>query len=327
MNAADLQMQTINIDEDTKLKYSALRYGLIQQPELQKAEKDFTDQLLANFKMNVTALNNYLECPIKFYYNNLVRIPAAVSESAQFGSSMHDALNFYYNKMMENGRVYPPKETLISRFQWHIHYNREVFTPESLARFTDYGSQCLSDLFETFFANTADEFVRTEIPMETVMNHIPLKGFADKIQYWGNEVLITDFKTGSLEKSNRRWEFAEPGHPQKPDGGNYWRQAVFYKILFDRQPAKNKELRGIEFLFIEPNDKKEFDRKKIVINPDHEEIVLEQITNTWEKIQAHDFYTGCGKPDCHWCNFVKEHKLYTSLHEIEEENVAEFKVM
>jgi DNA helicase-2/ATP-dependent DNA helicase PcrA len=64
-----------------------------------------------------------------------------------------------------------------------------------------------------------------------------------------------------------------------------------------------------------------------VINPDHEEIVLEQITNTWEKIQAHDFYTGCGKPDCHWCNFVKEHKLYTSLHEIEEENVAEFKVM
>ncbi|HEU4633912.1 MAG TPA: PD-(D/E)XK nuclease family protein, partial [Flavisolibacter sp.] len=327
MNAADLQVKTVSIDEDIKLKYASLRYGLIQQPELQKAEKDFTDQLLANFKMNVTALNNYLECPIKFYYNNLVRIPAAVSESAQFGSSMHDALNFYYNKMMENGRRYPPKEVLISRFQWHIHYNREVFTPESLTRFTDYGSQCLSDFYEVFFAGTADEFVRTEVPMETVLNHIPLKGFADKIQYWGNEVLITDFKTGSLEKSNRRWEFAEPGHPQKPEGGNYWRQAVFYKILFDRLPAKNKDLRGIEFLFIEPNDKKEFDRKKILINSDHEEIVLEQIASTWEKIQAHDFYTGCGKPECHWCNFVKEHRLYTSLHEVEEENVAEFRVM
>ncbi|MGZ3957773.1 MAG: PD-(D/E)XK nuclease family protein, partial [Flavisolibacter sp.] len=150
------------------------------------------------------------------------------------------------------------------------------------------------------------------------------KGFADKIQYWGQEVLITDFKTGNLEKSNRRWEFVEPGHPQKPEGGNYWRQAVFYKILFDRQPAKNKELRGIEFLFIEPNEKKEFDRKKILILPDHEAIVLEQIRDTWEKIQSHDFYTGCGKPDCHWCNFVKEHKLYTTLHENEEAGMEAF---
>jgi len=318
MNAADVKVQPINIDEETKLKYSVLRYGLIQQPELQKAERDFIEQLLLNFKMNVTALNNYLDCPIKFYYNNLIRIPAAISESSQFGSSMHDALNFYYNKMMENDRVYPPKDVLISRFQWHIYHHREVFTPESLARFTDYGSQCLSDFYDAFFANTGDEFVRTEMLMEAVVNQIPLKGFADKLQYWGNEVLITDFKTGSLEKSNRRWEFVEPGHPQKPDGGNYWRQAVFYKILFDHQPKKTKELRGIEFLFIEPNDKDEFDRKKIIITPDQEEIVLEQITTAWQKIQAHDFYTGCGKPECHWCNFVKEHKLYATMHEVEE---------
>ncbi|MGZ3909206.1 MAG: ATP-dependent helicase [Flavisolibacter sp.] len=324
MNSLDVKMEPVQIDEDTKLKYASLRYGLIRQPELERAEKDFTDQLLAGFKMNVTALNNYLECPVKFYYNNLVRIPAAVSESAQFGSSMHDALNFYYNRMMENGRVYPPKEVLVNRFQWHIHYNRQVFTPESLERFTQYGAQCLLAFHETFFAHTADEFVRTEIPMEAVVNMIPLKGFADKIQYWGQEVLITDFKTGNLEKSNRRWEFVEPGHPQKPEGGNYWRQAVFYKILFDRQPAKNKELRGIEFLFIEPNEKKEFDRKKILILPDHEAIVLEQIRDTWEKIQSHDFYTGCGKPDCHWCNFVKEHKLYTTLHENEEAGMEAF---
>ena len=329
MNALDLKVEPVVIDEETRLNYSSLRYGLIQQPELQKAEKDFTDQLLASFKMNVTALNNYLECPIKFYYNNLIRIPSAVSESAQFGSSMHDALNYYYNKMMESGRVYPSKEVLISRFQWHIYYNREVFTPESLTRFTEYGSQCLSDLHNAFFASAADEFVRTEVPMDAVVNDIPLKGFADKVQYWGNEVVITDFKTGSLDKCNRRWEFAEPAHPQKPEGGNYWRQAVFYKILFDRQKGKSKDLRGIEFLFVEPNEKKEFDTKKILINSDHEEIVLDQISTVWQKIQAHDFYTGCGKPECHWCNFVKEHKLYVSIHELEEEeeNIAEFRVM
>jgi DNA helicase-2/ATP-dependent DNA helicase PcrA len=317
--ANEIQAETVTIPQETKLKYSSLRYGTIQQPELEKAEKDFIEQLLAGFKMNVTALNNYLECPVKFYYNSLIRIPAAYSESAQFGTSMHDALSFYYNKMMESDRVYPPKEVLLNRFQWHINYNRQVFTEESLKRFTDYGLKCLAAYHETYFARTGDEFIRTEVPMEALLDTVPIKGFADKIQYWGNEVTITDFKTGSLEKANRRFEFAEPYHPKKPEGGNYWRQAIFYKLLFDRQRGATKELRSIEFHFIEPNDKEEFDIKKIISTPEYEEFVQQQITETWDKIQAHDFYKGCGKPDCYWCNFVKDHKFYVALHEMEEE--------
>ena len=92
-----------------------LRYGLQQKPQLEKGEKDFINALLANFKMNVTALNNYLDCPVKFYYNSLIRVPSAINESAQFGSSMHDALNWYYIKMMEE-KAYPAKEVLIIPF-------------------------------------------------------------------------------------------------------------------------------------------------------------------------------------------------------------------
>jgi DNA helicase-2/ATP-dependent DNA helicase PcrA len=74
-------------------------------------------------------------------------------------------------------------------------------------------------------------------------------------------------------------------------------------------------------LFIEPNSEGAFDKKLINIKPEHEEIVKAQIRETWEKIQDHDFYTGCGKPECRWCEFVKEHKLYVSL--LEGEEVAE----
>ena len=319
MAVKSLEHEPVPITEQTKLKYSTLRYGIVQQPELEKAERDFIEQLLAGFKMNVTALNNYLECPLKFYYNSLIRIPGAYSESAQFGTSMHDALSNYYNKMMDSGRVYPPLETLLSRFQWHIKNNRHVFTPESLKRFTDYGIKCLTAFYENFFINKGDEFVRTEVSLEATIHSIPVKGFADKIQYWGNEVVITDFKTGSLEKCNRRYEFVEAGFPKKPEGGNYWRQAVFYKLLFDRQRDKTKELRNIEFLFLEPNENEDFDLKKVPVSSEHESTVVKQITDTWDKIQTHDFYTGCGKTDCHWCNFVKDHKLYIAMHEVEEE--------
>ena len=319
MASDNLKHEPVPIGEDKKIKYSALRYGIVQQPELEKAERDFIEQLLAGFKMNVTALNNYLECPLKFYYNSLIRIPGAYSESAQFGTSMHDALSYYFNKMMESGRVYPALDMLLSRFQWHIKNNRHVFTPESLKRFTDYGIKCLTAFYENFFINKGDEFVRTEVSLEATIHSIPIKGFADKIQYWGNEVVITDFKTGSLEKCNRRYEFVEAGFPKKPEGGNYWRQAVFYKLLFDRQRDKTKELRHIEFLFLEPNENEDFDLKKVAVTTEHEETVVKQITETWDKIQAHDFYKGCGKPECYWCNFVKDHKLYIAMHELEEE--------
>jgi DNA helicase-2/ATP-dependent DNA helicase PcrA len=322
MNANDnLKIEPVSIDDDTKLKYSALRYGLTQQPLLEKGEKDFIDSLLQNFKMNVTALNNFLDCPVKFYYNSLIRVPSAVNEAAQFGSSMHDALNAYYNKLMDD-KKYPSLDVLLARFRWHIHAHREVFTTESLQRFTNYGIQCLTAFYASYFENaSANDFIRTEVPMEAVVDGIPLKGFADKIQYWGHDIVITDFKTGGLQKSSIRLDFAEPGNPKKPDGGNYWRQAVFYKILLDNQKWASKNLLNIEFHFIEPNNDGGFDKKFIAITKEQEVFVKDQIRNAWEKIQAHDFYTGCGKPECHWCNFIKDHKLYLSLQEADEEEI------
>ena len=44
--------------------------------------------------------------------------------------------------------------------------------------------------------------------------------------------------------------------------------------------------------------------------------VRQQVQMVWEKIQAKDFYTGCGKEDCPWCNFVKTNELAVALHEI-----------
>jgi len=47
--------------------------------------------------------------------------------------------------------------------------------------------------------------------------------------------------------------------------------------------------------------------------------VKQQIKMVWDKIQQHDFYTGCGKPDCHWCEFVKTNNMAVALHEVIEE--------
>jgi len=74
-----------------------------------------------------------------------------------------------------------------------------------------------------------------------------------------------------------------------------------------------------QFDFIEPNKKKEYKRERVDITPEDIAEVSKQITDVWQKIQQRDFYTGCGKEDCHWCNFVKTNNLTVTLHELEEE--------
>jgi len=79
-----------------------------------------------------------------------------------------------------------------------------------------------------------------------------------------------------------------------------------------------------EFDFVEPNKKKEFEKIAVNITDADITTVTQQVKQVWEKIQQKDFYTGCGKEDCHWCNFVKTNELAVALHEMKsEEEVAE----
>ena len=87
---------------------------------------------------------------------------------------------------------------------------------------------------------------------------------------------------------------------------------MFYKILMDNlagSRGKKKNIRAINFQYLEPNDNNIFEVQPVIVTPEHEEVVKQQMMDIWQKIQAHEFYKGCGKEDCHWCNFVRENKL------------------
>lgn len=162
--------------------------------------------------------------------------------------------------------------------------------------------------------------VLTEFKINNVLlNEIPLKGAIDKIEFDTQQVVVIDYKTGSVE--NAKEQLKGP-HEKNPLGGDYWRQAVFYKILLNHHP-KNWVVSTAEFDFIEPNKKKEFEKIVVPITDADITTVSQQIRMVWEKIQAKDFYTGCGKEDCHWCNFVKTNELAVALHEIKEVTESE----
>jgi DNA helicase-2/ATP-dependent DNA helicase PcrA len=127
---------------------------------------------------------------------------------------------------------------------------------------------------------------------------------------------VVDYKTGQPNNPNTKKKFnpplginAEEKEQMKFEelyGGDYWRQAVFYKILIDNTPNNNWNVVSTEFDFVEPDRKTQlYHKEKVVITPHDVEVVKKQIAATYNQIMNLQFSQGCNEPDCKWCNFVK----------------------
>jgi DNA helicase-2/ATP-dependent DNA helicase PcrA len=219
---------------------------------------------------------------------------------------------------MQDGKkdTFPAKEEMIADFNWYMNKHRENFTKEAFDRRMEYGDEVLRNYYDKYI-NSWNKVVAVERNIRgIVVNGVPLKGKLDKLEFNGKEVNVVDYKSGNIDNAIPKMKGP---NDKDPNGGDYWRQAVFYKILIDNYEQKDWKVISTEFDFIEPDKKGEYRKEKIVINPQDMETVKQQITDVWHKIQARDFYTGCGKEDCHWCNFVKNNKLAVALHDLEEE--------
>jgi len=313
----ELKEEKVLLSAEALSAFTALQFGEAAAPEIDKMEEEFITGLLEKFTMNVTALNNYLNCPLGFYFKNLIRIPSPKNEATEFGSAVHFALEKLFRKMQDSGNeTFSSKDEFISDFNWYIHRHRESFTKEQFNRRLEYGAEVLSNYYDRYI-NSFTKIVAIERNISKVLvKGIPLKGKLDKLEFDGKAVNVVDYKTGDIDKAKEK---LKGPNDKEPNGGDYWRQAVFYKILVDNYELKDWKVVSTEFDFIEPNKKKEYRKEKIVITPADIETVTQQITTVWQKIQNREFYIGCGKEDCHWCNFVKTNNMAVSLHELEEE--------
>lgn len=326
----NLPVERVIVDQHVLSEFAVLGFTGVEAPEIEKIESEFIDRVLDKFVLSVTALSNYLKCPLEFYFRQLVRIPTPKNEAAEFGSAVHHALEKLFRKMSSEAMdrdtrasakgQFPSKMEFIEDFTWYMERHRESFTREQYDRRMEYGREILGNYYDKYIESFNKIVVIEYNIRNVVIEHVPLKGKLDKIEFDGKTVNVVDYKTGDPDKAMAKLK----GPSDKdPNGGDYWRQAVFYKILVDNFKQRDWKVVSSEFDFIEPDKKKNYRKEKLVISPADIATVTQQIKSTWDRIRQHDFYTGCGKPDCHWCNFVKTNELAIAMHDTSEEETEE----
>lgn len=292
--------------------YTSRAWAPPGRPEISKPDATTEGKLVQRFMLHVTALNSYLRCPLEFYFQSMLRVPSPRNEATEFGSAVHHALELLFRKMQTDHDAFPSKAIFINDFEGYMHQHRKSFTPEQFNRRLQYGHEVLNNYYDEY-VHTWNTIVAVERNFRNVVvAGVPIKGKIDKLEFDGRSVNVVDYKTGDPEKSKVRLE--RPGETL-PNGGDYWRQAVFYKILVDNYQQKEWKVSSTEFDFIEPDKSGRYHKERFFITPAEVAVVTQQIVTTWQRIQQRDFYTGCGKPGCHWCHFVKTYGLAVALHE------------
>ena len=203
--------------------------------------------------------------------------------------------------MRSEGDEFPLTDDFMREFRWYMYRNRDSFTKEQFKLRLDYGEKILPAYYNQNI-EVWNKLAVTERSIKNVeIEGVPIKGNLDKVEFTGKDVTVVDYKTGKLTYAKDK--FNRPT-TDEPYGGDYWRQAVFYKILIDNDRSIDWDVVSTIFEFVEPvND--QYHKEKVVITPQDTADVTEQIKSVYQKIMAHDFNTGCGKKECDWCHFVR----------------------
>lgn len=310
----DYDFETVKLNDDLLFKFQSIPFLEQEKPVIQLLDKNYIDVLLEGYTLSVTHLSNYLDCPLKFYFQNLVKVPSGKSPSATFGQAVHWALNKLFKNLKDNNDEFAGANYLVDQFKWYMNRNRDSFTKEDYKRRLEYGEKILPEYYDAHY-DSWNKITLTEYPVKNVeVNGVPIKGNLDKIEFNGKEINVVDYKTGKYKNA---LEKLKSPNDANEIGGDYWRQAVFYKILIDNDRSKDWEVVSTVFEFVEPIDlnkskkeenktnKENYPLEKVIITKEDIEIVKNQISTTYEKILNHEFNEGCGKEECHWCKFVK----------------------
>ncbi len=310
--AADRILHTV----DTADIMSRMEWAMQPVPDvrIRLANGQYIERALQNLIMSYTNLSKYLYCPLAFYYEHLLRVPYLKNDALAFGSAVHNALEKFFKDMKAAQGVFPGKEQLLKDFDYWMYRESASFTAIMYERRMEQGHTILGEYYDKYINEFA---TNVEIEWKVgryFLDGVPVTGKIDKIEISGDGCTIVDYKTGDPERSGNALTAAP--NDKDPNGGDYWRQMVFYKLLLENHEDRRLKVNMGMFDYIQKNSKTgEYKRYYIPMFPQDEEIVRAQLKDTYARIMNHEFDKGCGRKDCYWCNFARKYELVRPEHD------------
>ncbi|HUR30361.1 MAG TPA: ATP-dependent DNA helicase [Saprospiraceae bacterium] len=292
-----IQNVEVSSSEEILADYLVARMSGRQQVDLDLDNEEIKRRI-ENYVLNVSALNQYLECPLKFFYEKILLIPAAEKAHFIFGSALHDALQKFIDRRFRQKDTTAGLQFLLWAFDLYMDKHKHLFTKKDFSDQSTYGRKVLTQYFEHYSTKWSDEIkYETEYRIRDIhVEGVPVTGFIDRLDKVGDALYVYDYKTGRTDKYYEK--LAIPSD-KSANGGPYWRQMVFYDLLLRKDQRVSGHMEAGFIQALEPDKEGKFIEKKIEVTQEGRQIVTDLIVDTYQKIKNMEFDSFCG--ECEWC--------------------------
>ena len=218
----------------------------------------YVKELFVTSGLSVTALNNYLSCPWKFFFRNLVRMPEAPHAHAQLGTAIHAALRAFGEAFTRTGEQAPT----IARAAFIKALEHEPLTLRDRQRLEERGLE----MVEGYLTERAELWRRDalyELRISDVPAHegIVLHGALDKLEKISpTEAHVVDYKTGAFKTRN-----ALLGKTKDATGDEV-RQLAFYAILLRGYQGGSLRMVSGQIEYIQPDSREKYRGESFVVD-------------------------------------------------------------
>ncbi|CAH1001233.1 ATP-dependent DNA helicase Rep [Neolewinella maritima] len=302
IEAGGVAVREASLDADTLTELAHLQLQPKDKARFPVLERSAIAALLEDFRMSVSALYAYLDCPLRFYYEKLLRVPDRERERTLYGSALHEALQNYFLRMKRDpAQIFPSKEELIYNFEIALGQRRGQLTTQGYHNRLERGRRELATYYDRYHSSWVHDVEIEYLIRNAEVDGIPLTGIIDRVDVISDAyVRVVDYKTSTSSSNKLRRPTAKAPH-----GGDYWRQLTFYKLLFDNRPGTLRRVREGRISYLLTNPDGEQPEEHLELNQQDTTALRKILAETWEAIQEQQF-DGCGKPDCAWCRFVQD---------------------
>lgn len=254
----------------------------------------YVRDLFLSSGLSVTALNNYLSCPWKFFFRNLVRMPEAPHAHAQLGTAIHAALRAYGEAFTQTGEHIPALA--------HAAFTKALEHEPLTARDRQHLAERGLEMVEGYLAERASLWRRDalyELRISDVPAHegIVLHGALDKLEKLSpTEVHVIDYKTGAFKTRN-----ALLGKTKDATGDEV-RQLAFYSILLRGYQGGALRMVSGQIEYIQPDPREKYRGEAFAL----EELPIEEteaaIKKVISEVLALSFWERkCDDRECAYC--------------------------
>lgn len=242
-------------------------------PPLSEDQRSILLERVKDFVWSPHSLQNYLDCPRKFLFLNVLQVPDKPSPPvAVYGKAVHSALETFI-KSCKQGTV-PDGDTFWSFFEASVRSH--LVTAEEAEPILDQGRRYLPGFFDAKLRGGLPGG-EVEFDFSATLGDIKVRGRADHITFApdGHSATIIDYKSG-------RPRALTPGTP-------YWRQMVFYDLMAHASPGISWVAESLQVHYLTPDDAGKYALREIQPSDENRQILREEIRECHEKINRLEF--------------------------------------